>query len=136
MAGLMATSERTQAKRRLPGLLLPVSLREALPTLTSTGDPLTLAGRSGSVSCGVTDSFPWILVCTRFCLCPPRLESLFPPALWKSCNQIPLASKVRSPSLEACCEAQNLHNNGRTSSVMCSPVCGLPTQRGWDLILL
>ena len=72
----------------------------------------------------------------KVCLCPPRLESLFPPALWKSCNQIPLAFKVRSPGLEAYCEAQNLHNNGRTSSVICSPAFGLPTQRVWDLILL
>ena len=36
-------------------------------------------------------------MCVRFCLCPPRLESLFPPVLWKSCNQIPLAFKVRFP---------------------------------------
>ena len=27
--------------------------------------------------------------------CPPRLESLFPPVLWKSCNQIPLAFQAR-----------------------------------------
>ena len=69
-------------------------------------------------------------------MCPPRLQSLFPPGLWKSCNQIPLAFKVRSPGLEACCEAQSLHNNGRTSSVICSLVCGLPAQRVWDLISL
>ena len=30
-------------------------------------------------------------------LCPPRLESLFPLVLCKSCNQIPLAFKVRFP---------------------------------------
>ena len=42
-------------------------------------------------------SFPLSLVHTRFCLCPPRLESLFLPVLWKSCNQILLASKVRFP---------------------------------------
>ena len=34
---------------------------------------------------------------TRFCLCPPRLESLFPPVPWKSYNQTPLAFKVRFP---------------------------------------
>ena len=28
------------------------------------------------------------------CVCPPRVESLFPPVLSKSCNQIPLAFKV------------------------------------------
>ena len=31
---------------------------------------------------------------TLLCVCPPRVESLFPPVLLKSCNQIPLASKV------------------------------------------
>ena len=33
-------------------------------------------------------------MCTLFCVCPPRVESLFPPVLSKSCNQIPLAFKV------------------------------------------
>ena len=31
---------------------------------------------------------------TLLCLCRPRVESLFPPVLSKSCNQIPLAFKV------------------------------------------
>ena len=39
-------------------------------TTTSARDPPALAGRSGSVSCGVTAPFPWILVCTR-----PRVPS-------------------------------------------------------------
>ena len=38
-------------------------------THTSTGASDTLTGGAGSVSCGVTDPFPWVLVCTRFCLC-------------------------------------------------------------------
>ena len=29
-------------------------------------------GKSGSVSCGVTAPFSWVLV-HRFCLCPPRV---------------------------------------------------------------
>ena len=45
------------------------------PPLThaSTGDSWTLTGKSGSVSCGVTAPFSWVLVHTRFCLCPPRV---------------------------------------------------------------
>ena len=39
-----------------------------LPTHTST-----LTGKSGSVSYGVTAPFSWVLVHTRFCLCPPRV---------------------------------------------------------------
>ena len=69
-------------------------------------------------------------------LVPSKTGVSVSPSPVKSCNQIPLAFKVRSPGLEACCEAQNLHNNGRTSSVICSPAFGLPTQRVWDLILL
>ena len=33
-------------------------------------------------------------MCTLLCVCPPRVESLFPPVLPKSCNQIPVAFKV------------------------------------------
>ena len=39
----------------------------------STGDSWTLTGKFGSVSCGVTAPFSWVLVHTRFCLCPPRV---------------------------------------------------------------
>ena len=42
-------------------------------THTSTRDSWTLTGRSGSVSCEVTAPFSWVLVCTRLCLCPPRV---------------------------------------------------------------
>ena len=52
-----------------------------------------------------------------FCLCPPRLESLFLPVLHKSYNQIPQPSRSDSgsPGWEACHGIQNLHNSGRTS---------------------
>ena len=45
------------------------------PTLiyASAGDSWTLPGKSGSVFCGVTAPFSWVLVHTRFCLCPPRV---------------------------------------------------------------
>ena len=65
--------------------------------MASTGDSPILAGGFGSVSCGVIALFLWVLVQARVCLCPPRLGSLFPPVLWKSYNQIPLAFKVRFP---------------------------------------
>ena len=32
---------------------------------------------------GVTAPFLWVLVWAKFCLCPSRLESLFPPVVWK-----------------------------------------------------
>ena len=39
--------------------------------------------------------FSWVLVCTRFCLCPPRVSDS--PVLWKFCNQVLLTFKVRFP---------------------------------------
>lgn len=39
--------------------------------------------------------FPWsVLVHPKFCLCSPRVDSLFPPVLWKFCHQI-LLTRVR-----------------------------------------
>ena len=43
------------------------------PTHESTGYSWTLMDKSGSVSCGVTASFSYVLVHTSFCLCPPRV---------------------------------------------------------------
>ena len=43
------------------------------PTHASTGDSWTLTGKSGSISYGDTVFFSWLLVCTSFCLCPPRV---------------------------------------------------------------
>ena len=70
---------------------------ESLLTYSSTGALQTQVGSCASVSCGVTAPFLWVLVHVNFCLCPPWLESLFPPVLQKSYNWIPLAFKVRFP---------------------------------------
>ena len=43
------------------------------PTQASARDSQTLTGKSGLVSCGITDPFSWVLVSTRFCLCPPNI---------------------------------------------------------------
>ena len=37
------------------------------PTHASAGDSWTLPGKSGSVSCGASAPFSWVLVHTRFC---------------------------------------------------------------------
>ena len=50
---------------------VPLTLQKPPPTHGSAGDSRTLTGKCGSVSCGVTAPFSWILVHTRFCLCPP-----------------------------------------------------------------
>ena len=96
LVGLMADSRRAHSKEYFPELLLTVSCPCGEPQLpsASAGDPPTLAGRSGSVSYGVTAPSPWVLMCTLLCVCPPRMDSLFPTVLSKSCNQILLAFKV------------------------------------------
>ena len=40
---------------------------------SSSRDSWTLTGKFWSVSCEVTAPFSWVLVCPRFCLCPPRI---------------------------------------------------------------
>ena len=117
------------------------------PSPTSAGDPPTLAGRSGTVSYRVTAPSPWVLMHTLFCVCPPRVESLFPPVLSKSCNQISLAFKVWffGNSFSHCQSPRfgSLYMGPRTFTPVgellwynCSPVCESPTQRLWILISL
>ena len=91
------------------------------PTHACAGHSWTLMGKAGSVSCGVTAPFSLVLVCTRFCLCPPRVGF---PFLCVVCNQIPLASKIKFPggSQFLCqslrlgkCGSQNFLNSARIS---------------------
>ena len=44
-------------------------------THASAGDSWMFMGMSESVSCGLAPPFSWVLVYTRFCLCPPRVYS-------------------------------------------------------------
>ena len=73
---MVTSSKRAYANTPcLPRLLLPVPLSPQ----QATADPRLCrgpsnTGRSDSVSCGVSTPFPWVLVHTRFCLCPQRLS--------------------------------------------------------------
>jgi len=115
-----------------------------LPTHTSTGNPPTLAGRSGSACFGVTISFPWILMHTRFCLCPPRVESLFPyscvsptgpTGVWRLILwgfPVPLLDPQAGKSDM---RLRTFTTVGELLWYYCSPDCILPTQQIWYLIL-
>ena len=118
---------------------LPVPPQETLPhqLAVSVQSPVWF----GSV-------FFCMLLCTGFCLCPPRLESLLSPVLWKSYNQtcwpsssdslgIP-SSFIGSPGCEAWCGFQNLHNSGRTSLVLLftSLLFTHPADMGFDFSCL
>ena len=63
--------------------------------------------KSGSVSCGFTAPFSWVMVHTRYHLCPPRVS--VSPVLWKFYNQIPLTFKVRfSRDSQSLCQTPSL----------------------------
>ena len=93
---LMADSRKAHAKEYFPELLLPVSLSLRWATATPR-----LCRRRSNTSRYVWFSllwghcsFPWVLMRTLLCVCPPRVESLFLPVLLKFCNQFPLAFNV------------------------------------------
>ena len=147
MVGLVGTSKRTYDKGPLPGLLLPVSLCPRWATAH-----WCLHRRPSSTSRYVWFSLLWGHCSTplglgacKILLCLPRVESLFPLVLWKSCNQILLAFKVRFPGdlPSLCCPQAEKPDVGlRMFTAVrellwyyCSLVCGLPTQQIWDFIL-
>lgn len=129
---------RAYSIRCLPVVLLPIppSLRLATVSqlqcwLGPTLDPPVLADSYSSASCGFTAPFPWVLVCTRFCLCLLESGIHLPTVLWKSCgsnstrtlkNQpiyLGLPSPfARSLGWEVWHESQNLNNNGKTSLLL------------------
>jgi len=79
MIELMATSKGAYTKGTSQDRCCqcPYPLSKLLPTNASTGDHPALAGGLVKFPVGVTAPFPWVLMCTRFCLCPLRVESLF-----------------------------------------------------------
>ena len=73
---------------------------ESLPTHASTRGLPKLAGSFGSGSCGVTAYLLWLSVHAKFCLCPPRLEHLFPPVLSVQFISVQFSRSVMSNSLQ------------------------------------
>ena len=124
------------------GTFLASSLWQPLLTLSSTGGPppqqvVLVRSPLGTL---LLSSGSW---CVQNFVCGLQDWSLFPPVLWKSYNQIPLAFKVRFPG-----DSQSLFWIPRPGRLgfrtfrtvpellyYCSPVCGSPTQWLWDLIL-
>ena len=122
---------------------------EALLTHTSTGHPPTLAGSLIQPLWGYC-SFPLSLGSPQGFVCTSQDKFLFTPGfplLWKSCNQISLAFKVRFPrDSQSLCQTPRLGSltwrskppQQLAGGLLChyrSPDCGSSTQRVWDLIL-
>ena len=130
MVGLMATSKRTDNKRHLPRLLLPVPLSLQLATAYphSRGEPPKLAGKSSSVSCGVTAPFHWfwwaqdfVYALQEWSICSPQSCGRSVIKHWWSLKSYYLGIPnpfAGSPGWEAWREAQNLYNIGRHSLVL------------------
>ena len=70
---------------RLHNKVWPVSARGTL----------ILIDKSGSVSYKVITFFSRVLVHTKSCVEPPRMEFFFPSVLWNYCGQTPLTFKDR-----------------------------------------
>ena len=122
----------------------PCPCSRSLPTHACTRDPQTLRGRSGSVSYGVTAPFPWVLVHTSFCLCPPWVFVSPSPVevMWSNptCLQSQTPWRFPVPLLDN--QVGSSDAGPRTSSTVgellwyyCSPVCGSSTRQVWNLIL-
>ena len=91
--------------------VLTVSYSHQPPPPVSIGYPQTLAEKSGPVFYEVTDFFSWVLVHTRPCVCPLRVEFLFPLVLWNSYGQTLVAFKDRfSQGSSSHCQTQNFHS--------------------------
>ena len=70
---------------------------------------------------------------TVLCVCPPRVEFLFPSVLLKSCNQIPLAFKVWFSGNSSCCHTPGLGSLtwGSGPSLQSVDFCGIIVLQFW-----
>ena len=80
----------------IPRAYFPVSFPHNKPQSQPVfpGDPSRTAVRFHPDSYGVS-ALPWDPVHTKACVCLSRVVSLFPPVLWSSCAQAPLALKAK-----------------------------------------
>ena len=92
----MMTSGEAHADEYSLGPLSPVSLPPSESQLTpaSPGDPPRFVGKSSPSSYGVT-ALCWVSVYVTTFWCPPSLEALFCPVLWRPCTQVSLAFKAK-----------------------------------------
>ena len=121
----------------------PHPCHDPLPTHTFTGN-LHTSRSFGSVSCGVTAPFLWVLVCAIFCLCPPRLESLIPPVLWiiikshwlSRSDSLGVPSPfIKSPRLGSLTwSSEPSQQWGNFSGITVVQFCGSPVRQVWDWI--
>ena len=105
----------------------PQPCSRLLPTHASVRDFWTLSCKSGSVSCGVTAPFSWVLVHIVFC----TLQESVSPVLWKFYNPIPLAFKVKFPG-----GSQSLCWIPRLGNLLCALELSEQCENFFDVIVL
>ena len=108
------------------------------PPLThaSALDSWTLPGKSGSVSCGVTAPFSWVLVHTRYSVCPPRVNFPILCEFWQLYGGINgdllqeglCHTQVSCTQSSCSCGSQLLTHNstGDAQTQFCFSLCGVP----------
>ena len=89
----------------------PWPCNRPLSTHASIRVSWTLTGKFGSVFCGDTATFSWLLVHTRFYLCPPRVSESCGSSVIKS-HWLPKSNSLRVlspfagyPGWEICCRS-------------------------------
>ena len=81
MVGLMTTSSKRAYA--MPRSAAPRAPAPAAGHCWVVPSQETLTEKSGSVSCGITAPFSWVLVHTNFCLYPPRVYFLVLCKFWQ-----------------------------------------------------
>ena len=72
--------------------------------------------------------FPWVPVCMKLCVHPPRVESPLPPVLWSACDQAPLVFKTKcSGGPSSPCQTPRLQSLmwGSELSVLWEKLCDI-----------
>ena len=103
------------------------------PTHAFARDSRTLTGMSGSVSCGVTASISWVLVCTKFCLFPPRVHVPVLCKFWQLCGRVNgdlLQEGLCHPHTQSPCPCSGplptRISTGDAQTQFCLTLCGVP----------
>ena len=78
---IMVASFKRLHARTAP--LMPLTLQQATSDPTPPLEETPGQSRASLDSCGVTAPFSWVLVCTRFCLCPLRVCFPVPCMFWQ-----------------------------------------------------
>ena len=101
MVEVMKIMKITSFKSPMHALLhsVPPTLQQATTYPRLHQRLLDTQGKSGPGSRGVTAPFPWVLVLTRFCVCPPRVCSPGLCTFWRLYGGLTETSSKRASAM-------------------------------------